>query len=120
MKRVFIINAIASLLIVSSFALAADWPQFLGPTRNGVSTESISETWPAGGPPIIWQRKVGAGFAGPVVSAGKLILIHRVDNKETVECVEAATNKPLWTADYPTQYVDDFGFDEGPRATPTI
>jgi outer membrane protein assembly factor BamB len=102
-------------------SLAADWPQFLGPTRNGISLAAdLAPTWPAGGPPIVWQRKVGAGFAGPVVSGGKLILFHRVDNKETVECLDAATGKPIWTAGYPTQYVDDFGFDEGPRATPTI
>lgn len=100
---------------------AADWPQFLGPNRDGISPSAdLAPTWPASGPTVVWQRKVGAGFAGPVVAGGKLILFHRVDNKETIECLDAATGKPVWSAAYPTQYVDDFGFDEGPRATPTI
>ena len=76
--------------------------------------------WPADGPTVLWKRDVGQGFAGPVVAGGKLILFHRVQDKETVECLDARTGKTLWAADYPTGYVDDFGFDEGPRATPAV
>jgi outer membrane protein assembly factor BamB len=54
------------------------------------------------------------------VASGKLILFHRIDDKETIECLDAITGKSLWTFDYPTAYRDDFGFDEGPRATPAI
>lgn len=100
---------------------ASDWPQFLGPYRDGaLPNASLPDTWPASGPPVVWQRKVGQGFAGPVVSGGKLVLFHRVGDRETVECLDAATGNPLWSADYPTAYRDDFGFDEGPRATPTV
>jgi len=49
-----------------------------------------------------------------------LILFHRLENKETIECLDAQNGKSLWTFDYPTSYRDDFGFDEGPRATPSI
>src|SRR5438093_3225938 len=102
-------------------ACASDWPQFLGPSRNGVYPGTdLAESWSKEGPPIIWQKKVGQGFSGPVVVAGKLILFHRLDDKETVECLEAKTGKPLWSFDYPTSYRDDFGFDEGPRATPAV
>jgi outer membrane protein assembly factor BamB len=55
-----------------------------------------------------------------VVAQGKLILFHRLANKETVDCLDAKTGRPLWSYDYPTSYRDDFGFDEGPRATPAI
>jgi len=55
-----------------------------------------------------------------VIGSGKLILFHRLDSKETVECLEAKSGKELWKADYPTGYRDDFGFEEGPRATPAI
>jgi outer membrane protein assembly factor BamB len=55
-----------------------------------------------------------------VIANQKLIFFHRLGNKETVECLDAATGKGLWSYDYPTSYRDDFGFDEGPRATPTI
>jgi outer membrane protein assembly factor BamB len=100
---------------------AADWPQFLGPARSGVySGPALAETWPKEGPPVVWQRKVGPGFSGPVVSGGKLILFHRLDDNEVVECLDAKEGKVLWKADYPTGYQDDFGFDPGPRATPSV
>jgi len=54
------------------------------------------------------------------VSGDKVILFHRVDDKEIVECLEAKSGKTVWKFDYPTSYRDDFGFDEGPRATPSV
>jgi outer membrane protein assembly factor BamB len=102
-------------------ASAGDWPQFLGPTRNGVyADKDISPTFPATGPAVIWKQEIGHGFAGPVVSGGKLVMFHRIDEKEVVECFDAKTGKSIWKMDYPTDYSDDFGFDDGPRATPAI
>jgi outer membrane protein assembly factor BamB len=100
---------------------AGDWPQFLGPNRNGANAETnLASSWPKEGPPVLWQRKVGQGFSGPVIGAGKLILFHRIGDKETVECLDAKTGNKIWKSDYETSYRDDFGFDEGPRATPAI
>jgi outer membrane protein assembly factor BamB len=100
---------------------AADWPQFLGPNRNGsISPANLAAAWPKEGPVTVWQHKVGEGFAGPVVSAGKLIVFHRIDGKEVVECLDAKSGKELWRGDYPARYRDDFGFEEGPRATPAV
>src|SRR3954471_20300438 len=65
------------LAVILTQASASDWPQFLGPTRNGVYTgPALTASWPKDGPPILWQRKVGAGFSGPAVADGKLILFH--------------------------------------------
>ena len=98
-----------------------DYPQHLGPTRDGrVSDEGIAAAWPAAGPPELWRRPVGEGFAGPAVSDGKLVLFHRVDDREVVEAFDATSGERLWSTGYPTSYRDDFGFDEGPRAVPTI
>lgn len=69
---------------------------------------------------VLWSKDAGAGFAGPVLAGDKLLLFHRVQNKEVVECLDAKSSKPVWSAEYPTGYRDDFGFDEGPRAMPTI
>src|SRR6266850_3404799 len=100
-------------------AAAQDWPQFLGPMRNGIYPgTNLAATWPKEGPPTLWKKEIGQGFSGPVVAAGKLVLFHRIDDKEIVECLEAATGKRTWRFDYPTSYRDDLGFDEGPRATP--
>ncbi len=114
---------LASLLalVVTARAQAEDWPQVLGPNRNlTTSATNLAPSWPKDGPPLLWQRKVGQGFCGPAVQGERLILFHRVDDKETVECLDAATGAALWKAAYLTRYHDDFGFDEGPRATPAI
>ncbi|MDB5323902.1 MAG: outer rane biosis protein BamB [Phycisphaerales bacterium] len=124
---------IPRILLAAMFAIALtargedpappgrDWPQFLGPTRDGAyAGADLAGAWPAGGPKTLWQMKIGAGWSGPVVSAGKLICFHRVADKETVQCLDAATGKPIWKADYDSTYQDDFGFDPGPRSTPAI
>lgn len=120
--RLHVALAVVATMAGSAVALVAqDWPQILGPGRNGIYTgPPIVASFPRTGPPLIWKRDIGAGFAGPAVAAGKLVLFHRVNNRETVEAMDAATGKTIWTFDYPTSYRDDFGFDEGPRAVPVI
>jgi len=108
-------------LLAAAPLAAADWPDFRGPNRNGVYPDSdIASTFPAGGPPLLWERQIGAGFANPVVSNERLILFHRRGDKEIVEALDAASGAPQWHFDYPTRYHDDFGFDEGPRASPVV
>jgi outer membrane protein assembly factor BamB len=102
-------------LVLFLAAVATDWPQFLGPLRNGTAPATAVQN-----PRLVWKKDIGAGFSGPVVSAGKLILFHRVNNKEVVDCLNASTGDRVWTFDYPTTYRDDFGFDEGPRGTPAV
>ena len=109
------------VLTVLPQATTSDWPQFFGPTRNGVYRGSaLLETWPSGGPKVVWRKDVGEGFSGPVVTQGHLILFHRVNNREIVEALDPLTGAPQWKYDYPTAYRDDFGFDEGPRAVPVV
>jgi outer membrane protein assembly factor BamB len=109
------------LLLVPLSLGAADWPQFLGPDRNGISSETnLGGAWPSEGPPVRWEKKVGQGFSGPVVAGGKLILFNRVGDQEIIECLDAKTGHGIWHVEYPTHYQDDFGFDEGPRGTPAI
>lgn len=110
---------LATLTLCLTVALAADWPQYLGPARNGTyDGPPLAESWPPSGPRVLWQRSVGQGFAGPIVVGGRLILFHRVGNEEVVESFDRMTGKPQWRYAYLTAYRDDFGFDEGPRAVP--
>jgi len=123
-------SSAVSALIVVGFLTAGgltvgsaspDWPQYLGPSRNGVySGPPLAATWPAGGPKKVWQKSVGEGFAGPVVAGDRVILFHRVMNQEVVEALDAKTGDSRWRYAYPTTYRDDFGFDEGPRAVPVV
>ena len=107
------------LLIASAALTAADWPQYLGPQRNGVYTgPPLSAKFPAGGPKKVWEKRIGQGFAGPVVVGDRLILFHRVGREEAVDAFAARTGEAQWHFAYPTTYRDDFGFDEGPRAVP--
>ena len=102
-------------------AWAGDWPQFLGPTRDGVYAGSdLAAAWPKEGPPVVWQKNVGQGFSGPVVSGDKVIIFHRLHDQEVVTCLDSRSGEAKWTQSYPTEYRDDFGFDEGPRATPCV
>lgn len=102
-------------------AAARDWPQFLGPARDGRYTGPLlAASWPADGPRRLWSRPVGAGFAGPAVAGDRVILFHREGGREVVEALDAATGETVWRYDYPTTYRDDFGFDEGPRSVPVV
>jgi outer membrane protein assembly factor BamB len=109
------------VLLATLPAFAADWPQLHGPARDGHTAEKgLLDAWPARGPAEVWRRDVGAGYAAPVVVADRLILFHRVGGDDLVECLSAATGKPLWKVATPTTYRDDYGKGDGPRSTPTV
>jgi outer membrane protein assembly factor BamB len=100
---------------------AGGWPQFLGPTRNGVSSETgLLQTWGDKGPPELWHKEIGEGFSGPVVAGERVILFHRVDKEEVVDCFDAVKGEPKWKYAYPTTYRDALGKGDGPRATPLV
>src|SRR5882724_4257080 len=107
---------------VAAASAASDWPQFLGPARNGFySAPLLTNSWPKEGPAKVWEKKIGQGFSGPVVAAGKLILFHRPGDQETVECLDATNGKSLWQKDYPASFRDELrSEDDGPRSTPSI
>ena len=107
--------------VVTGSAQDFDWPQFLGPNRDGRYTGlPLAERWSDNKPPELWRKLVGEGLAGPVVSDGRVVLFHRVNDREVVEALDARSGRTLWRHDYATAYRDDFGFDEGPRSAPVI
>jgi outer membrane protein assembly factor BamB len=63
---------------------------------------------------------VGEGFSGPVVAGDSLFLFHRVEGKEVLDCLQAATGKPRWKFAYTCPYSDLNGKGDGPRATPAV
>lgn len=101
--------------------LAADWPQHLGPNRDGHSSETgLNWTWGKGGPPVAWKKDVGSGFAGVAAAGGKVFLFHRVGDQEVLAALDPATGNEAWAYKARTKYVDDFGFDDGPRCVPVV
>src|SRR5881409_2705706 len=99
-RRVWVACALA---VVSGLPVSAhDWPQFLGPQRNGVYTgPPLATSWPAGGPLKVWEKHIGQGFAGPVVAGDRLILFHRVGREEVVDALGARMGEPRWHFAYP-------------------
>ena len=109
------------LTIFSNPLWAADWPEFMGPTRDQVSTEiGLIDTLPLAGPPLVWEKAVGKGYSAPSVRDGKLVVHHRIGREEIVEACEAKTGLTYWKYAYPSDYRDPFGYNNGPRCTPLL
>jgi outer membrane protein assembly factor BamB len=97
---------------------AGDWPQWLGPDRNGSSAEKVAAWKDA--PKVVWHFPVGAGHSGPVVADGKVFLHSKGDGEtEVVACYDAGSGKEIWSKSYPrAAFTSEFGV--GPRATPAV
>lgn len=115
----------ASIVVILSMvavARADDWPQWRGPTRDGVWRETgLVEKFAGPEVPIVWRVPVGAGYSGPTVAGGKVFLTDRIvepTQQERVHCFDAATGKTLWTHTYEAQY--RVGYPAGPRANVTV
>ncbi|HEX2523114.1 MAG TPA: PQQ-binding-like beta-propeller repeat protein, partial [Terriglobia bacterium] len=95
-----------SLLTVclSSFALsagAANWPQWRGPQRNGISSETgLLKEWPKDGPKLLWQvRDIGSGYSTPAVAGERLYLLtNKGMEEEFVRALEVKDGKQAWSA----------------------
>ncbi|MCA9195969.1 MAG: PQQ-binding-like beta-propeller repeat protein [Planctomycetales bacterium] len=98
---------------------AADWPQILGPHRNGVSSEAAL-TWASDSPRITWETNIGQGFAGPAVVANRVYVFHRVADQERIEAFDRQTGKSLWRTDFPAYYRGGVNPDTGPRCVPLV
>jgi outer membrane protein assembly factor BamB len=107
------------LVAVAGLASADDWPQWLGPARNGVSAETVAP-WKET-PGTLWNQPVGEGHSSPIVADGRVFLHHRVKGKdeEEVFACNAKTGAELWRQSYPRAPFKS-AFGGGPRATPAV
>lgn len=112
---------VAACLGPMSLAGAGEWPQILGPERNGIADdESIVDSFAAAGPKTVWHYAVGEGFAGVAVAEGRVVLFHRRGAEELAEALEAKTGKPLWKQSFRASYRGGVSADHGPRCVPVI
>src|SRR5688572_3075818 len=99
-------------------AVTHDWPAFLGPSHNAVSTETkLTRTLP---PPLVWEYDKGTGYASPAIAGGRLVFLHRLANDEIVECLHPETGASQWQFRYATAFEDRYGYNNGPRSSPVI
>ncbi len=113
---------LAGVVYAAGVALAADWPQWGGPSRQfRVEGPALADSWPAGGPKLLWERELGEGYAGVAAVAGRLYTHYRTGQEERVIAVEAASGRTLWEHAYPSPtatLTDQYGF--GPDASPLV
>ncbi|MEZ6073873.1 MAG: PQQ-binding-like beta-propeller repeat protein [Pirellulales bacterium] len=99
----------------------SDWPGFLGPTGDSKSSETgLRAPWPTDGPPIVWTRRVGDGYAIPSISRGRLFLFDAHAGRMRLVCLGSEDGHEIWSFDYPSDYEDMYGYDNGPRCCPVI
>jgi len=128
---------IALWTLPTAAARADDWPQWLGPKRDGVWREDgILDKFPAGGPKVRWRTPIAAGYSGPAVADGKVFITDRmlaagaknpkspfgrkdrVGGTERVLCLDDASGKVLWQHEYDCPY--QVSYAAGPRTSPVV
>ena len=111
---------LSGLLIIgiAGLSFAEEWPHWLGPNRNGISSETgLAASWPESGPKKLWTHTVGIGYSSPVAIDGKVYFFGQENLKDILFAFEADSGKVAWQQAY------DRGEDPqypGTRATPTI
>lgn len=123
------------LLLLCWVARASDWPQYRGPTHDGVSTDRIIKEWPVDGPRVVWRQPLTNGFSSFAVSQGRaytLITRNLDGRREVCVAVDAATGAELWATpidtapwDYNSTINGGVGTapyykGDGPRSTPAV
>lgn len=110
---------VTALLIIPS-ALAADWPQYRGPSRQGTTTGAgLAAQWPEGGPEIAWRRPIGGGYSGVVGAGDRLFTMEATAEEEALLALDAATGGTLWRVVVGPFVQAELG-DGGPRSTPAL
>ncbi|HZT81418.1 MAG TPA: PQQ-binding-like beta-propeller repeat protein, partial [Gemmataceae bacterium] len=99
----------------------SDWPGFLGPKGDSTSPEKgILSPWPENGLRIVWRKRVGAGYGMPAVVGKHLYQFDRHGDRARLSCLDRLTGGEVWKFEYPTDYRDSFGYDNGPRCCPVV
>ncbi|QDU22003.1 outer membrane protein assembly factor BamB family protein [Urbifossiella limnaea] len=117
-------SVVVTLFALSTPLLAADWPHWRGPTRDGHTGESsgwADGRWLPDRP--AWTANVGAGASSPLVVGDSVYVLGRTSGHDALRCLDVRDGKTLWTAQHPGPlygrfHAGDEGFYSGPSATP--
>ncbi len=114
-----LIFTISNLLIFAFSSFAADWPNFRGIDKNGISRErGINQNWKNKKFRLLWKLPMGdKGFAGPSVANNMVYIIDRKGSNDIVKAIDLNTGKIKWSYKYYDGGGDNYGFA---RTTPTI
>ncbi len=82
-----------------------EWPGFRGLNHDSIAIESppLARSWPPEGPPVLWSIEVGDGYAGPVISNGRVYLLDydREAEADTLRCLSLDDGREIWRNSYP-------------------
>ncbi|MFQ5651108.1 MAG: PQQ-binding-like beta-propeller repeat protein [bacterium] len=113
-----VVNRAAVLTRVNP-ATASDWPQWRGPNRDGISSQTgILTSWPETGLEILWRARSGDGYSGISVVDGRLYTMYGIEADEFIVCLDAKQGKEQWRYRLDSKFTNQFG--HGPRSTPSI
>ena len=102
-------------------AVTEDWTWFLGSSHTAVSKETrLLKKFPESGPAKVWEIQMGTSYTCPTVADGRMYIFHRLEDLETIECVHPENGQRFWKFEYPVQYRDRYGYNNGPRASVVI
>jgi outer membrane protein assembly factor BamB len=98
----------------------AGFPQFLGPTRDGVVAGAVlARDWKTRPPELLWRVPVGEGYAGFAIAGARAICLEQRDANEVLVCRDLFTGVTLWAHEDPARFENSVG-GIGPRTTPAI
>ena len=130
MSRLLLLAQLAALVLIPVAATAtesgsnapgADWFRFLGPTLDSKSPEvGIRVDWSAARLPVVWKRAVGEGYSAPTVANGRVFFFDRQGDRARLTALAKDSGHEIWRSEYPTEYVDMYGYSGGPRASPVV
>jgi len=113
-------SVILFVAAISSQASGTDWPQWRGPTHDGVAAgEELADDFPQSGPPVLWVRELGQGYSGFAVADGRAYTQAQSLYQQSLFCLDVKTGETLWSYNYAWPY-DGGGLYPGPRSTPTV
>ena len=98
---------------------AADWPQYLGPKGNAVSSEQINGNWTQKPPKVLWKAEVGKGCGSWSIVKGRALVAGNDGRNDIIRCLDADTGKPIWQHQYPEKLTPNL-YEGGPNTTPTV
>jgi outer membrane protein assembly factor BamB len=118
------ILTLVALLAVCALTLRAapdtDWPQWRGPNRDGISTETgLLKQWPAGGPSVAWTATgLGRGYGSAAVRGDRIFVQGTIGSSSAVFALRRADGGQVWVRPLGKSLDQDKG--GGPRGTPTV
>ncbi|MEZ6058221.1 MAG: PQQ-binding-like beta-propeller repeat protein [Planctomycetaceae bacterium] len=120
MIRTFLTRFLLGIILCSTTVSAADWPQWRGEHRDGLSSETgLLKEWPAEGPRKVWMSDVaGLGYAGIAVVGDTLYTMGAREDKEFLIAINAADGSEKWSLEMGPLLTNGWG--DGPRGTPTV